>query len=324
MKRISVGIIIGLVLGAGTTWFALQPGSAAGKAAAEAPANADKPKENPLHVVAAKRESLGLTLQKPSTAMIAPEVESYGRVIDPAPFISLAAEWDIARAALAASEKSAVRARELFAAGGNASRQALETAEAAEVRDRATAAAARGRLVAGLGRDASDPERLRTLLAAIERGQALARLDVLVGEAIAEQPGTAQVSPALGGPTLAATILGHAPSADPQVQGRSFLALLGDSALPVGTALRATFPGAGEPASALVVPRNAIVYHQGSAWVYVLGEEDTFERKIVTLGRWVGDKVALTGIDDDDQVLTTGAGQLLSAELQAGGAPEEK
>jgi hypothetical protein len=74
----------------------------------------------------------------------------------------------------------------------------------------------------------------------------------------------------------------------------------------------------------LVVPRTAVVYHMGSAWIYVLGEEDTFERKIVTLGRTVGDKIVIvTGVEADEQVAATGAGQLLSAELQAGGAPDE-
>lgn len=324
MKKTSAGIIIGLGIGVAATWFALHREAGGAKPAADTAATAEKPKENPLHIVAAKREALGLMLQKPSTAMIAAEVEGYGRVIDPAPFITLAADWEIARTALAASEKAAARARELFAASGNASRQTLETAEAAEARDRATANSTRARLVAGLGRDASEPAKLKVWLAAIERGQALARLDLLAGDAAADQPKTAQVTPALGGRTDVATIVGNAPSVDPQVQGRSFLALLGDHAPPIGTALRATLPGVGEPASALVVPRSSIVYHQGSTWLYVLGEEDTFERKLVTLGRSLGDKIAVSGIEESEQILTTGAGQLLSAELQSGGAPEEK
>jgi hypothetical protein len=65
------------------------------------------------------------------------------------------------------------------------------------------------------------------------------------------------------------------------------------------------------------------VYHQGSAWIFVLGEEDTFERKLVTLGRTTGDAVAiLTGLEPEEQVAATGAEQLLAAELQAGGTAE--
>ena len=88
--------------------------------------------------------------------------------------------------------------------------------------------------------------------------------------------------------------------------------------------MRATLAGPGEPQSALTVPRSALLYHEGSTWLYVLEEEDNFERKLVTLGRGVGEGVVITsGLDDSHQVVTAGAQQLLSAELQAGGAPSE-
>jgi len=121
-----------------------------------------------------------------------------------------------------------------------------------------------------------------------------------------------------------AAVLGSAPVADPQLQGASFLAFVAQHAPPIGAALRATLAGPGEAEKVLVVPRTAVVYHQGSAWVYVLGEEDTFERKIVTLGRTSAGGIAIaSGLEESEQVVVTGAGQLLSAELQAGGAPDE-
>lgn len=325
MKKLAAGIILGLCLGVGATWFVLHREAEESKPHTDtAPAGTEKPKENPLRLNAVKRGALGITLEKPASSRLTPEVSAYGRVIDPVSLITLAAELELAQVAHAASEKAAARARELFAAGGNASRQNLETALATEARDRATASAARARLAASWGHESTDPKKLARWLAALEHGRALARLDVPPGESVAENPKTAKAAPALGGELSEIEIIGDAPTADPQFQGRSFLVLLGERSPPIGTSLRGVLPAAGESTSMLVVPRSAVVYHQGSAWIYVLGEEDTLERKIVTLIRSIGDKVALTGIEENEQVVTTGAGQLLSAELQTGGAPEEK
>jgi hypothetical protein len=59
--------------------------------------------------------------------------------------------------------------------------------------------------------------------------------------------------------------------------------------------------------------------------VFVLGEEDTFERKLVGVGHAMDDEnvVITQGLEADEQIVATGAQQLLAAELQAGGAPSE-
>lgn len=324
MRKIVLGITVGLVFGAGATWLVLRshPMTAPAGAAAEPAKPEEKPKENPLHVPPAKRAAIGLTLAKPTAVTLAPEVGAYGRVLDATPLIALVAELQTARAALAASEKELARAKQLFAADNNASAQSVEADEAAAARDRAAVASARARLIAGWGRRLAEAD-LDTVLAALLKGRALARLDVLPGDTPAEALTTAKVGLLAGGALVDAEVLGPAPTADAQVQGASFLALLGAGAPPVGAALRATLPGVGSAEAALIVPRSAIVYHQGSAWIFVLGEEDTFERRLVTLGRAVGDGLAvLSGVDDGAQVAATGAQQLLSAELQAGGAGE--
>ncbi len=322
MKKLVIGIIAGLAVGVIATRLLLSPSAEPAKP--EAAASADKPKENPLHLNAAKREKTGVTLAKPASTMIAPEVAAFGRVLDPAPFVALVAELDTARAALAASEKDAERTKKLFEAGGNASAQAVEAAAAAAARDRTAVASARARLIASIGHPLADTANLAQMVAGLEQGRALARLDVLAGDPVAPEPKVARVGLAGASETFEATVLGVAPTADAQVQGQGFLVLLRDHPLPAGAALRATLPGLGETQPALVVPRTAVVYHQGSAWIFVLGEEDTFERKLVTLGRTIGDGVVIaSGLEEGEQVAVTGAGQLLSAELQAGGAPAE-
>jgi hypothetical protein len=327
MNKTLLGLVVGLALGSGATWLVLHRGenSAAPKSEAAA-ASAPKPEEkpNPLRLPAAKREQAGITLVKPQAQTLAPEVQAFGRVLDPGSFATVVGELETARAALDASEKELERAKKLFAAGGNASAQAVETAQAAAARDRAALHSAQARLGASWGRQVA--ENAAAISAALAKGGSLIRIDLLPGESVVA--GTKQADVRLAGDAtrgFAAELIGPAPLADAQVQGASFLALVRDVSLPAGAALRATLPGAGETSPALVVPRSAVVYHQGSAWIFVLGEEDTFERKLVTVGRSVGehDVAILAGLEADEQVAATGAQQLLAAELQAGGAGEE-
>ncbi len=324
MKKTLLGIIVGLVVGVAATWLALRQMASpdvAKNAVAAAPA--EKPKENPLHVNATKRAAAGITLAKPASASLAAEVTGFGRVIDPAPFVALVAELETARAALVASEKDAARVRKLFEAGANASAQALETAEAAAARDRAAVASARARLISGWGRKLANGANLSLTTEALEKDSAFVRIDLLPGDAPAAELKTASVGLLGGGQMVDAEILGTAPAADPQLQGVNFIGVVHGKSLPVGAALRVALAGPGKAETALTVLHTAVVFHQGSPWIYVLGEEDIFERKIVTLGRLMGDRIAIkSGLEESDQVAVTGAGQLLSAELQAGGAPE--
>jgi hypothetical protein len=323
MNKTFVGILIGLLLGAGATWLVLRQHSSAepSKAAAAEAKPAEKP--NPLSFPAAKRTAAGIVLAKPTETTAMPEVQAFGRVLDTTPLVTLIAELRTARVASVASDKELERVQKLFAAGGNASAQALETAEANAARDHAAISSAQARLLATWGRDIAKD------LAAISKdlggNASLVRLDVLPGESVSLSPKTARISLSGSSSVFDAEVLGTAPVADPQVQGVSFLVLVRGNPLPAGAAIRATLPGIGEATKVIVVPRSAIVYHQGSAWAYVLGEEDIFERKLVSLGHSIGDDdvVIKQGLEAEAQVVTTGAQQILAAELQAGGAPEE-
>jgi hypothetical protein len=199
----------------------------------------------------------------------------------------------------------------------------VETAEANAARDHAAVSSAQARLLAAWGRAIA--QNLDSIGKALAENASLARLDVLPGSNAADTPKTARVGLPGSNALFDAEVLGAASVADPQVQGASFLVLVRDHLLPAGAALRGTLPGPGEAAKVVVVPRSSIVYHEGSAWVFVLGEEDTFERKLVSIGPPMdGDNVAITqGLEADEQIVATGAQQLLAAELQAGGAPAE-
>jgi len=282
---------------------------------------ASEKNDNPLHLTAERRKAAGIAVAKPTALKLAPEIEAYGRVLDPAPLVSLLAEDETARAALSASSKELARVKKLFENGANASAQAVETAEANVSRDRSAADSAHLRLVSSWGRTFGDSARLTELRAALADGAVLARIDVLPGDQPAADVNAVNVRLAGGGGRVKAEFLGVAPLADPQVQGKGFLVLIREGSFPVGAALRATLPAVGEAKDAFVVPRSAIVYHAGSAWVYELGEKDTFERKLIQIARVVNDGVAVErGIDNDDQLATTGAEELLAVELQSSSA----
>jgi hypothetical protein len=295
------------------------------RAAEPAEKPAEEEKSDPLNLPPEKRSAAGLVLAKPAAATLAPEVRAFGRVLDPAPGIALAAELETARAAMAASEKELARAQKLFSADGNGSAQAVESAQSAAARDRAAFNSARGRFIATFGRALVDSANLDQMVAALEQGVALARVDVLPGDEPAPNPKTVRIGAVGREEMFDAPVLGAAPTVDPQVGGQGFFVLLRDHPLAAGTALRAVLPGVGEPQSVLTVPRTAVVYHEGSAWVYVSGDKNTFARKRLTLGRTVGDAIAVTdGLDASDDVVTTGAQQLLSTELQAAGGGEDE
>jgi len=324
MKTV-LGLLLGLLLGAAVTWFALRPhpSTGAAPATAEAPKPAEKEKENPLHFPSAKRDAAGITLVAVAASTITPETQAYGRVLDASPLIQLISDLATAQAAVSVSEKEKDRAEKLLSAGGNASAQVVEVAQAAAARDRVAVSAAQARLVASWGRGIAD--HLAVVEQALSEGASLARLDVLTGETVAAEPKTARINLSGTNEKLDAEVLGLSPIGDPQISGTGFLLLVRGHSLPAGAALRGTLPGMGEAANVLVLPRSAVVYHQGSAWVYVLGEEDIFERKLVSLGQSVDDEhvAVLQGLTAGEQIVATGPQQMLAAELQAGGAPEE-
>ena len=120
MNKTFVGILIGLLLGAGATWLVLRQHSGAEPAKAAAAEAKPEEKPNPLCFPAAKRAAAGIVLAKPTETTATPEVQAFGRVLDTTPLVTLIAELETARVASIASDKELERVQKLFAAGGNA------------------------------------------------------------------------------------------------------------------------------------------------------------------------------------------------------------
>jgi cobalt-zinc-cadmium efflux system membrane fusion protein len=74
---------------------------------------------------------------------------------------------------------------------------------------------------------------------------------------------------------------------------------------------------AGESVTAMMVPREAVLEHEGKKIVYVLLSGEEFQRREVTVGDEYGDKVAvLSGLNKGERVVTQGAYQLKLQELK--------
>jgi len=74
---------------------------------------------------------------------------------------------------------------------------------------------------------------------------------------------------------------------------------------------------AGEQVTAMMIPKEAVLEHEGKMIVYVLLSGEVFERREVTVGDELGNKVAvLSGLNKGERVVTQGAYQLKLQELK--------
>lgn len=74
---------------------------------------------------------------------------------------------------------------------------------------------------------------------------------------------------------------------------------------------------AGEQVTAMLIPKEAVLEHEGKKIVYVLLSGEEFERREVVVGDEMGNKIAvLSGLNKGERVVTQGAYQLKLQELR--------
>ena len=284
----------------------------------------------------AKWKALGLEMAEPLKAELKPQRVAFGRVLDPTPIVTLDGELAAADAALRASRAEYERTQALLKSGEGMSRKVGETAEAQFRSDEIKADGLRRRALLEWGGTfpAPDAVRRRTFVEQLVAGEsALVRVDLLPGDALAEQPTGARLS-VLGRedqPIETATIA-PAADADPKTQAQGFILRVDQPpfALRPGMALTAWLELPQKPRTGFAVPRSAVLRHDGRAWVYVQEEEEKFVRKAVKLETPLdGEKGWFVSAEDggvrgDDLLVVTGAQALLSEELKAQGGGEKE
>jgi len=221
MKKVLLGIVVGVIAGAAVTWFLLRPP----EALAPKDSTAAKEPSSGIRLTSAQQSQAGILVATAERIERKPEVRAFGRVLDITTLITLLTELETSKAALAASAGEFDRLKTL---GQNTSARALETAEAAAKRDRLLVASSQTRLLADWGQQLTSRGDLGALVQSLAKHEtALVRVDVPAGEPMPFEPKTVRVAP-LATPDAAhdAELIGPAPAADPQSQGAAFLVLV--------------------------------------------------------------------------------------------------
>jgi len=269
---------------------------------------------------AATQKLMGLQFSTVPSAQLSPELKGYGRVLDPAPLVSLLADLAAAQAASAASAAELERLKTL-AAQSNASQRSLQAAQATAAHDQSQVESTRLRLLSGWGPAISGradlPDFVRSLgtLTTV-----LVQLDLPAGQPVNALPISARLlTLADESRALPAEFLEPAPNVDPQMQGRGFLFLASSNSfhLAPGAAVAGLLQMPGAAQSGADLPRDAVVRFNGASWVYLVKSEQEFERREVRLSAPLGDGwFVQQGVKPEDKVVTVGAQELLSEELK--------
>jgi hypothetical protein len=279
---------------------------------------------------AAAQKEIGIATEILKAVVRPVEVEAYGFVLDPAPLSKLNTDLTGAQASLEASGAQYHRSRRLYAEQKNASLRDLQSAEATYLNDKARVEALEQQFRDAWGNQIArlDPgARGELVRALIDRREAIARVTAPIGEVLDSTPGRADV-----------LVLGHelqalhpravyeAPTISPQMQGQTFLLLIGAQGFLIrpGTALSARLPTSGKTEQGVMVPRTAVVRFAGNQWVYRELAGDRFVRReivpteLTAEGYFVADNLA-----PGSSIVVTGAETLLSEELKAQIQPQD-
>jgi len=322
MRSMVLALVGGMMLGALAVWglghFRTQ--AAPDEADVEASTTSSN-RPGTVQLSADQQVKAGITVAPLERRELAREVKGYGRVIDPQPLFDLLAELHSAEAALEASAKEYERLKALHSNDQNASARSVETAAAAVKRDQIQLEAIRTRLGSAWGTAFSKNHIARLVQALTTLDAVLIRVDLAAGESLPSPPAAARVqSPFDAGRSAEARFLGLATTASAQSPGQGFLFLLQPNSLALrpGLGVVGFLALEGPRLRGVVLPRAAIVRHQGQAWVYVQKGAETFERVPVVLEHALDDGWFIeASAAPSGNIVVGGAQALLSEELRS-------
>ncbi len=245
------------------------------------------------------------------------EIKGFGRVLSPALLVETLSEITSTEVAAKNSREEFTRLKSL---ADSASLKSLQAAEATSRRDELTVELARNKLLGNWGAAIAQrkdlPEFARALLS---REKTLVRVDLPPGENFPNTPKTARIAPLGSAKFLAAEFLEFAPNIESSLQGQSFLFLIEEknSSLAPGAAVIAYLPLGKKSISGAIIPRDAVLRHQGKTWIYAQTSETTFARREVELKQSLADGWFIPNFDPALRVVTVGAQTLLSEEMKS-------
>jgi hypothetical protein len=264
-----------------------------------------------------QRDAVGIVVAKVVAAKPAERIAAFGQVLDPSALISELGEVDASRAAERAASAEVARLHGLYKAGASASLKNLEAAQAEQAKAHAEAEAASTRFSLRWAPLAVANAKRQKLVDAVASGKsALVRVDLPGRQSVGTVPDSATID--IDGIAVKGDVLGALTQVS-DAQSASLLVVIADppKGLAVGTRVAVSLAGAAK--SGFLVPRGAILYEEGGAFVYhelasKPGDDKTsYARKSVTLLMPSGDGWLVGGLDDD-RIVVHGAGVLWSLE----------
>jgi len=337
-KLINLALTLGLFAGLGyVLWIGMRkhrekPADSAATESVAAPAD-DQPAEPTVLLERERSEALAIAAERPRAFTLQATRQAFGSVIDPSPFITLDGDLAAAEAALAASRADHERTLALVATH-DASKQSAEAAEARFLADRVKVdGIIRGAQLQWGAIFTSDTAKRRAFVNDLVSGsESLIRVDVMPGDALVEMPVGAQIV-VIGreGQPIATDKVLPATVADPKTQAQGFILRVAKPpfTLRPGMALTAWLKLPDKERAGFVIPRSAVLRHDGRTWIYVRKSGGRFVRQPVALDTplaadlgWfvAGDD----GVAADDEIVGTGAASLLSEELKSQGGGESE
>ena len=279
-----------------------------------------------------QRDAVGIVVAHAVAAKPAAAIAGFGVVLDPSDPIAESGDVAAARAGERVANAEVARLEGLYKAGAGASLKNLESAQADAAKAHATASAASTRFALRWAPLASggDARRQKILDAAATGKGALVRVDLPGRHSLGTVPSSATLD--IDGIAVKGDVLGALSQAG-ESQSASVLVSIGDP--PPGLAVGARFAAtlSGDDRAGFLVPRGALIYEEGGAYVYhqlaaaadaksdatkgdAKGGADTtqYARKAVKLLMPSGDGWLVEGLDDDDLIVVHGVGVLWSLE----------
>ena len=292
-----------------------------GKGAAPADKKDDADATPGIGLTAEQAKSAGIATVAAKAADYRNGVTGYGVVVALDTIAQADADTLTASAAAAQSAAAAARARSL-ATGDEAavSKEVVEAADSKAAADQAALALARRKADAAFGIHApwqNGAERA-TIMARLSSGKTvLVRVTFPAGLVGGAAPTALQISRmGANAKRWTARQIWDAPG-DATVPGRSFYALVDGSDLAQNEHVIAAVPlGAAE--AGVVVPAAALLLSDSGTWVYVQNGDNHFLRTPIDTSKPLGNGYFVansSGIAPGQKIVTTGAGLLLSREV---------
>jgi hypothetical protein len=266
-----------------------------------------------------QRDAVGIVVARAVKAKPAERIAAFGQVLDPSTLITEQGEVESSRASERAASAEVARLQGLYKAGAGASLKNLEAAQAEQAHARAAADAAATRFALRWAPLASNANgRRQKIVEAVSAGKtALVRVDLPGRHSVGAMPQSATLD--IDGVAVKGDVLGALAQAS-EAQSASLLVEIRDPPTGLAVGARIGVSLGGETRAGFLVPRGALIYEEGGAYIYHQldakpGAETTqYARKQVTLLMPSGDGWLVDGLDDDDLVVVHGTGVLWSLE----------